>query len=159
MLFVLIPGVHAVIFAANEAEIGGPIATSTIVALTNRDRTAAGFSVLQDNATLDRAAKMKADDMAAKGYFSHVTPDGKSPWYWFSLAGYRFSAAGENLAVLFLNAQDVEAAWMASPEHRANILDGQYEDIGIGIAFGTYEGISTTYIVELFGTSTSDPRE
>ncbi len=151
--------IHAISFAATGTEIGEPIATSTIIEFTNYDRIADGFSVLKNNETLDRAGQMQADDMAAKSYFFHVTPDGKSPWSWLLQHGYQFSAAGENLAVLFSDAQDVETAWIASPEHRVNILDGQYTAIGVGIASGTYEGVSTTYIVELFGAQTSNSEE
>ncbi len=152
-VFVLAISLPVLLFAFPAVSFADlPIMTSTITALTNGDRISADLPALADNTILDRAAQMKADDMAAKSYFSHTTPDGKTPWYWFAMAGYSFSYAGENLAVLFLNPKDVEQAWIASPDHRANILGKQYADIGVGVASGMYEGVPTTYVVELFGT-------
>ena len=60
-------------------------------------------------------------DMAEKSYFAHTSPEGLTPWYWITLAGYRFSLAGENLAIDFTESEDVENAWMNSPAHRASI--------------------------------------
>ncbi|HQT82722.1 MAG TPA: CAP domain-containing protein, partial [Candidatus Paceibacterota bacterium] len=111
-----------------------------------------GITGVTENATLDAAAQAAADDMAAKGYFAHVSPDGKSPWYWLDAAGYHYSYAGENLAVNFTDSSAVEAAWMASPEHRANIEKPQYTQVGFGTANGMYEGQMTTFVAEFFAT-------
>lgn len=59
--------------------------------------------------------------------------------------------AGENLAMQFTEANEVEEAWMVSPLHRANIVNKKYTDIGIGISTGLYNGSSTIYVVQLFG--------
>jgi hypothetical protein len=94
---------------------------------------------------------MKANDMAAKSYFAHTSPEGLTPWYWFKKAGYVFSYAGENLAVNFRETQDVENALLASPTHRANILDPHFTEIGIATAEGIYKGNTATFVVESFG--------
>jgi hypothetical protein len=60
--------------------------------------------------------------------------------------------AGENLAIHFTDSGDVVQAWMDSPTHRANIMNGNYTEIGVGTAEGTYEGFDTVYVVQLFGT-------
>jgi hypothetical protein len=60
--------------------------------------------------------------------------------------------AGENLAIHFTDSSDVVGAWMDSPTHRANIMNGNYTEIGVGTAEGTYEGFKTMYVVQLFGT-------
>jgi hypothetical protein len=90
--------------------------------------------------------------MAANGYFSHISPDGKSPWYWLQQVGYPYSYAGENLAIDFNDAKEVEDAWMASPAHHANIVKPQYTHIGIGTAEGMYKGHPTTFVVQYFAT-------
>jgi hypothetical protein len=90
--------------------------------------------------------------MAANGYFAHVSPTGKTPWYWLQQVGYRYSFAGENLAVDFDDSKAVEDAWMASPTHHANIVKPQYTRVGYGVASGTYEGKQTTFVVQLFAT-------
>ncbi len=133
----------------------GALSTSTIVTLTNHDRSDAGLLAMHYNETLGLAAQMKANDMANKGYFSHVSPSGEKPWYWLSQVGYKFIYAGENLAISFSNSDSLEHAWMNSPEHRKNILSKNYNEIGIGIAFGTYQGRPTTFVVELFGERNS----
>jgi hypothetical protein len=85
------------------------------------------------NAQLDSAAQTKANDMAARDYWSHNTPDGKTPWTFIAAAGYQYQTAGENLAYGFGTAGDTITGWMNSPEHRANILNSSYRDVGFGI--------------------------
>lgn len=123
-----------------------------LATLTNKDRAENGIDALIEDAALARAAQMKADDMAEKGYFAHVDPEGRQPWYWFDKAGYDYTYAGENLAVNFTDSEDVEKAWMNSPAHHANIVKSQYTRIGIGVAQGTYQGKETTFVVQFFAT-------
>ncbi len=123
-----------------------------LATLTNKDRADNGVPALAEDTHLSQAAQMKADDMAAKGYFSHVDPEGRQPWYWFDKAGYDYTYAGENLAVNFTDSEDVEEAWMKSPAHHANIVKAQYTRIGIGVAQGTYQGKDTTFVVQFFAT-------
>ena len=123
-----------------------------LATLTNEDRKENGAGELMTDALLAKAAQMKADDMAAKGYFAHVDPEGRAPWYWLQKAGYAYTYAGENLAVDFVDSEDVEVAWMNSPTHRANIVKPQYTRIGIGTARGTYQGKETTFVVQFFAT-------
>jgi Cysteine-rich secretory protein family len=122
-----------------------------LIDATNNDRKIADLTGLTVNPLLQEAAQDKADDMASKSYFAHTSPDGKTPWYWFDQVGYNYKYAGENLAIDFSESADVETAWMNSPEHRANILDGNFTEIGMATADGFYEGHPTTYVVELFG--------
>lgn len=140
---------------------GGPVSrdqltaavySSVLVDLTNEAREEKDLGTLTVNPTLERAALLKATDMAAKGYFAHTSPEGLSPWYWLDQAGYTFIYAGENLAVHFEDTEDVQAALYASPTHRANILDSRFTEIGIATVRGTYQGKKTTFVVESFGT-------
>lgn len=128
------------------------VVTATLVDLANNDRKAESEGTLVVNPKLVAAAQAKADDMAAKGYFAHTSPDGSTSWSWFQKAGYAFSFAGENLAVNFSDSDDVEKAWMDSPTHRANILNGKFTEIGIATAEGEYKGRKTTFVVQMFGT-------
>lgn len=118
---------------------------------TNEVRAENTVSPLKINLLLERAAQEKAEDMAKRSYFSHVSPDGKSPWYWFNKAGYNYTFAGENLAIHFFDSQDLIKAWMESPSHRSNILNKNFTEIGIGIAQGQFAGKETVYIVQFFG--------
>ena len=126
---------------------------SEIVSLTNTERTQNKVVTLAESPALDRAAQAKANDMAQKGYFSHVSPDGTEPWAWISESGYNFQYAGENLAVRFVDSGDVVRAWMASPSHRANMVKPEYRNIGVGIAEGMYKGQPATFVVQYFGAT------
>ncbi|MFA6519873.1 MAG: CAP domain-containing protein [Candidatus Paceibacterota bacterium] len=121
-----------------------------LVALTNQDRAIQGLAGVTQDALLDKAAQAAAEDMAANGYFAHVSPDGKDPWYWLNQAGYKYSYAGENLAVNFTDSENVQSAWMESPTHRANIVKREYTQVGFGTANGMYEGQETTFVVSFF---------
>jgi hypothetical protein len=131
------------------------VITSVLVDLTNKDRASLSRRPLIINPVLTKAAQMKADDMVEKGYFAHFSPEGVSPWHWFSEAGYDFLYAGENLAVNFSESIDVEKAWMASPKHRENILNAHFTEIGIAVAKGVYKGYPTIFVVQMFGKPAS----
>jgi uncharacterized protein YkwD len=107
---------------------------SELLTGTNAQRASNSEAPLNLNSELDSAAQAKANDMVAKDYWSHVTPSGQQPWVFITAAGYNYVAAGENLAYGFDTSQDVIAGWMGSPEHRANILDSSYQDVGFGFA-------------------------
>jgi hypothetical protein len=151
----------AFLFSASSliprSKLFGIIAVNALIDGTNAARAADGLSGLRENPLLDAAAQQKADDMAANGYFAHTSPTGLTPWYWFEKVGYGFSAAGENLAVNFSDSADVTSAWLNSPEHRANILNAGYTDIGMAAAQGEFEGQPAVYVVELFGMPAVPP--
>jgi len=128
------------------------ITVSNIISLTNESRGEYQLPALTENPLLDQAAQTKANDMLAKGYFAHTTPDGKTPWDFIVAAGYNYIMAGENLAVNFTEAENVETAWMNSPGHKANIVNKNYEEIGIGISQGEYQGHNAIFVVQMFGT-------
>lgn len=119
-------------------------------ALTNDEREAQNLQTLTINPILNKVAEMKATDMAAKGYFAHTSPEGKTPWYWLEQAGYKYQYAGENLAVDFSDSKDVASAWMKSPTHKANIIKEKYTEVGTGIATGIYEGKETVFVAQVY---------
>lgn len=122
------------------------------IGLTNFDREIAGLPALKENNTLDEIAQLKAYDMAKTHTFSHVGSDGKHTYDDAPSEGYSFKYYGENLAVLYKTSDEAEQAFMESPEHRDNILNPHYTDIGVGIEKGTYEGVETTYVAVEFGS-------
>lgn len=126
------------------------VINAVLVDLANTDRAAAGLDGLTFDPLLALAAQQKADDMAAKGYFAHTSPDGKQPWDWVSNVGYEYETAGENLAVRFNDSEQVEQAWMDSPTHRANLLNGKFTHVGIATAQGIYKGEQTVFVVQMF---------
>ncbi len=128
------------------------ITSATVISLANAARVEGGLSELTSNSLLASAAQAKANDMLAKQYFSHNTPSGDTPWTFIKAVGYSYVTAGENLAIDFTEAESVQSAWMNSPGHRANIMNKSFQEIGIGIAKGMYNGHQTTIVVQMFGT-------
>lgn len=151
ILIVILFAVSALQTLVVRSGQGAAVVSAVLVDLANNDRAAESRPSLRINPVLVAAAQAKANDMAAKSYFSHDSPDGKDSWYWFKEAGYSFTYAGENLAVDFSDSADVERAWMNSPTHRDNLLDPKFTEIGIALAEGTYNGRATTFVVQMFG--------
>lgn len=120
---------------------------------TNSQRQSANEPVLRTNAQLTAAAQAKANDMASRNYWSHVTPDGHQPWWFVTNAGYEYQSTGENLAYGFTTSQATVIGWMNSPGHRANILNAEYQDVGFGIANAeSYQNDGQqTIVVALYG--------
>jgi hypothetical protein len=115
---------------------------------TNNQRTSNGLGTLTLHDKLNAAAQAKANDMAARDYWAHNTPDGATPWTFFDAAGYNYKSAGENLAYGFDSSAATVTAWMNSPEHRANILNNTYVDVGFGVANNpNYQGTGPETIV------------
>lgn len=122
---------------------------------TNGERTRHGASPLRLNAKLYAAAQAKADDMAAKNYWSHYTPSGEAPWVFVINQDYDYQKLGENLATGFLNEKGTINGWMASQGHRRNLLDPVFSEVGFGIAnnpnYSSAGGGPMTIIVAMYG--------
>jgi len=97
---------------------------------TNAQRSSSGLGGLSYNSQLAAAAQAKANDMASRDYWSHNTPDGATPWTFITNAGYTYNTAGENLAYGFDSSDSTITGWMNSPEHKANILNSGYKEVG-----------------------------
>ncbi len=109
-----------------------PESEREMLRLLNIERTKKGLPSLKVNEPMRRVARAHCADMFERGYFSHYTPDGLSPFDRMEQAGIEYRAAGENLAY----APDVEIAHdglMNSPGHRANILSENFGQVGIGV--------------------------
>lgn len=133
------------------------ITPKQVIELTNQERSRIGLKPLTLNQDLASAALAKGQDMFTDQYWSHTAPDGTQPWSFIHQAGYVYKVAGENLARDFSNTESMVAAWMASPTHRANIVNSQYDEIGIAVIDGTLEGYETTLVVQMFGSQPSQP--
>ena len=138
-----------------ESSFFAALTKDYLITLTNQERAALGVAGLKDNELLDQAATLKAQDMLNMDYFSHNSPEGKTPWYWIRLSGYNYKRAGENLAIGFVDGEEVMQAWKDSPTHNANLINPNYQEIGIGIAKGNFQGQEVTLVVQMFGTQLS----
>lgn len=135
------------------------ISVQKVIDLTNADRAEKGLSILAENDKLKKAAENKANDMILNDYFSHNSPQGVTPWHWMEQEKYDYDYAGENLAMDFTTAEKMNEAWLASPTHRANILNEKYKDIGIAVKEGMINGHSTIDVVQMFGSGDRKKKE
>ena len=118
-----------------------------VVSLTNSERKAAGLGSLTLDSQLSKLARMKAEDMAKKGYFSHTSPTYGSAFDMMKKYGVSYRTAGENIAKGQKTAESVMKGWMNSSGHRANILSSAYTHIGVGYA---KDSRGNTYWVQMF---------
>jgi len=131
------------------------LSASDLLADANSDRAANSVPALKMNSELQRAAQAKANDMATKDYWSHNTPSGNPPWVFVQAQDYQYQKLGENLATGFSSSAATTAGWMASPEHRENMLDPAFTQVGFGYAnIANYQAVGggpMTIIVAFYG--------
>jgi hypothetical protein len=129
------------------------ISGSDLLIDTNQVRLGQGDQAIKLNDKLNQAAQAKANDMVTRDYWSHVTPDGKTPWQFIGQTGYQYQKAGENLAYGFVSTNDIISGWMNSPAHRENLLDPSYQEVGFGVANSQdFQGNGPeTIVVALYG--------
>ncbi|MGK2896225.1 MAG: CAP domain-containing protein [Candidatus Saccharimonadales bacterium] len=156
LMFVLVVAftLNIFYFGFHQGAVLGEFKDTTmdqLLAATNAERQKKGSEPLVLNTELSKAAALKAKDMFATQYWAHTSPTGTTPWVWFQEVGYDYSHAGENLARGFNSANGVVTAWMASTEHRDNLLDVNYKDVGFAVVSGELEGEKTNVIVALYG--------
>ena len=108
---------------------------SEVIDLVNVERAAEGLPPLSTDASLASAARAHSEDMGLQDYFSHTSLDGRSPADRITDAGYSWNYMGENIAAGQPTPEDVIDSWMASDGHRANILNPNFCDIGVGYAY------------------------
>ena len=118
-----------------------------VASLTNSERKAAGLGNLTLDSQLSKLARMKAEDMAKKGYFSHTSPTYGSAFDMMKKYGVSYRTAGENIAKGQKTPEAVMNGWMNSSGHRANILSSTYTHIGVGYA---KDSKGNTYWVQIF---------
>lgn len=145
----LLPGV----VCASEINI------KNVVDLTNQERSLNGLKPLNLDSDLGHAAYSKSANMVARNYFDHFAY-GLSPWLIIRNSGYDYQIAGENLAMDFNSPEGIVSAWMNSTDHRKNILNPDFQDVGIGVVKGEFtesDGTKheTTMVTQMFGKKKS----
>lgn len=126
------------------------------ISWTNVQRGENGLPPLKENIQLDMIATLRLEDMFKNQYFAHVSPVSSSAMTVAQSVGYGYIALGENLALgNFGGDEKLVEAWMASPGHRANILNARYQEIGVAVRKGIFEGDSVWIAVQVFGLPAS----
>jgi hypothetical protein len=129
------------------------ITVSNLVSAVNLERSQRNIPTLTYNSKLAAAADYKSHDMIARKYFSHTDPEGKYIWDKITQEGYTpYTILGENLAIDFSDTAGLVAAWIDSPTHRANLLNTNFKDQGMGVAYGnTNNGEFSVAVANTFG--------
>jgi uncharacterized protein YkwD len=145
--------------SAGPESSGAPAgAPGEVLTLVNQARTKArscgsksfpAAAPLRWNDRLARAAQAHSEDMAQKNYFDHQAPDGSDMAKRVGAQGYTFSALGENIAAGQRTPAEVVQGWLESPGHCANIMNGAFQEIGVGRAEG---GSYKVYWTQNFGS-------
>ena len=119
--------------SADSASSGnsGTALAQQVVDLADQERAEAGCGKLRVDSKLTAASQAHAEDMAARDYMDHDTPEGKGPAERAKEAGYT-AWSGENVAAGYTSAEAVMEGWMNSPGHRANILNCDNSVVGVG---------------------------
>ena len=129
-----------------------------LLSSTNTQRSANGVVSLSLNSKLNASAQAKANDMAARNYWSHNTPEGNPPWVFIEAQGYSYQKLGENLAAGFSSEDATVGGWMASAPHKANLLDAAFAEVGFGFAnnenYTSAGGGPMTIVVAHYGKPT-----
>ena len=128
------PGADVPAAAGSAQQVG-----DAVLCLLNEQRAAAGVPALVADGQLAQIATTYAGLMATENFFSHVSPEGQTMQDRFAAAHYRYQTAGENLAWAggaTATPAAIVDAWMNSPDHRANILDPDFRQLGVGYAYG-----------------------
>jgi uncharacterized protein YkwD len=141
---------------ANPNDISLTQAKGATLCLLNKQRRAHGLRKLKENRRLDRASQRHANDMSRRNYFAHGDFVGRIQAAHY-LRGARSYTLGENIAWGswdLATPRRIVKGWMNSPGHRANILNGRFHEIGLGVARGAPVGgqdRAGTYVTD-FGT-------
>lgn len=116
-----------------------------VVDLVNSERSKAGCLALIVSPQLSAAAQGHSVDMALNDFFSHTSKDGRSPWDRIRATGYEYRSAGENIAAGYSTATSAVNGWMGSSGHRANILNCNFQETGVGYYYLANDTGSVNY--------------
>jgi uncharacterized protein YkwD len=139
-------------FARQTAALADPAQVrSEVLARANAERATAGLPPLVLDAQLNAAAQGHAEDMLLRSYYNHVSPEGSRPADRVRKNGYTARLVGENIARGPLSVNEAMDNWMASQEHRRNLLHPGFTHLGVGVAVGRNSVGYTVLWVQDFG--------
>jgi uncharacterized protein YkwD len=131
-----------------------------VLELTNQFRAQNGLAPLKLNSELNAAAQAHSQDMAQNDYFSHTGKNGSLPWDRAKVVGYEAQSMGENIAAGQTTPESVVQGWINSPGHRANLLNANYKELGVGYFLLENDTGSVNYKrywTQLFGSGDLNP--
>ena len=139
-----------------EKETESVLSNEEIIKFTNYYREENDIAELNTNQLLMEAAEAKLNDMFQKQYFAHVSPEGDDAGIILKEIGYDYLVVGENLARgYFKDSKDLVDGWMKSPDHRENILNPKFREIGVAQREGKFQGKEQYLAVQIFASPLS----
>lgn len=144
-LFTLIPNPPQKSLEAN-------LTVENLLEVTNQDRIKVGLKPLEINSKLSEAALAKANHILQNNYFAHTSPAGIQPWDFIKKTGFKYLYAGENLALNYTSAYELEQDFLQSLPHRENLLSPLFSEVGIAVVPGIYQGQSAIVTVQIFAS-------
>jgi uncharacterized protein YkwD len=145
-------------FARQTAGLADPERVrSEVLARANAERAASGLPPLVLDPRLNAAAQRHAEDMLLRSYYSHFSPDGAGPAERVRQSGYSARLVAENIARGPVSVTEAMDNWMASREHRRNLLHPGLTHLGVGVAFGRNSVGNTVLWVQNFGRPLGAP--
>ncbi|HEV7667893.1 MAG TPA: CAP domain-containing protein [Thermoanaerobaculia bacterium] len=146
------------VYAREVRELTDLAATrAEMLAGVNRLRAKAGLAPLAEDPRLDAAAQEHAEDMLARDYYAHESPEGKDVGDRLRAEGYTWHLAAENIAAGHVSVESALEAWMQGSGHRANLLRKNVTDFGFGLAVGPFDNRYKVFWVQTFGAPQSAP--
>jgi len=137
---------------AAAVTIGGQAKAATLtrsefslLKVMNEARVSHGLAPLHLDPRLERAARSHSSNMLRTGRFFHGAFNAR-----IRRVGVRAPRVGENLAWgvgVLARARAVVNLWLASPEHRANLLHAGYHTVGVGALRGHFDGYSSALVI------------
>lgn len=139
-----------------EKETESVLSDEEIIKFTNYYREENDIAELNTNQLLMEAAEAKLNDMFQKQYFAHISPEGDDAGIILKEIGYDYLVVGENLARgYFKDSKDLVDGWMKSPDHRENILNPKFREIGVAQREGKFQGKEQYLAVQIFASPLS----
>jgi len=139
-----------------EKETESVLSNEEIIKFTNYYREENDIAELNTNQLLMEAAENKLNDMFQKQYFAHISPEGDDAGIILKEIGYDYLVVGENLARgYFKDSKDLVDGWMKSPDHRENILNPKFREIGVAQREGKFQGKEQYLAVQIFASPLS----
>lgn len=117
-----------------------------VLTLTNAERAGHALPPLTGEPRLQAAAQRHNDDMVARGYFAHESPEGGTVADRVQAEGYAYAVVAENIAAGQRTPAEVVQAWLDSPGHRRNLLNAEVRQLGVGVTQGGPYGTTWTQV-------------
>jgi len=147
----LLAACFALLLATGAAARADGSYSAEVIRLVNEERTKAGIPALRQNNNLDAAADVRAEEAARM--FSHIRPNGSKWKTIFDEHNIQATFRGENLAFGQPTPREVVDDWMASAEHRKNILNKEFDYMAVGLC----ERAGVLYWSQLFIQAPGSP--